>query len=106
VEVGPSHMDALFNLYARLYWIASFCGRSRPLITRILEMPEFRKAPWLLDTARVEEWLETHTPMDAIDAMAEDFMRESQSERVEARADYNEDHDSVVLPTLSLAGCH
>ena len=106
VEVGPSHMDALFNLYARLYWIASFCGKSRPLITRILEMPEFRKAPWLLDTARVEEWLETHTPMDAIDAMAEDFMPESQSERVEARADYNEDHDSVVLPTLSLAGCH
>jgi hypothetical protein len=106
VEIGPSSMDPVFNYYTRLFWIASFCGNSRPLIARIQELAIFRQAPWLLDTGRVEEWLKTHNSMEAGMVVAQDFMAVDKGARAQARSEFFDDHDAVVLPSLTLAGCH
>lgn len=106
VEIGPSELDPIFNYYTRLFWIASFCGNSRPLIHRIMELNVFRTAPWLLDTDRVAKWLSTHGPMDAADVEAEEFMPEGKEARAEALSNFLDDHEAVVSPQLTLAGCH
>lgn len=107
VTIGSAEMDPIFNFYTRLFWIASFCGRSGPLIRRIQEMGVFREQPWLLDTGRVEAWLKDHDPVEAVSARPEDFMPLGGPAALEsARTEFVDDHGTVALPELTLAGCH
>jgi len=63
--IGPSEKDTMFSYYVRLFHIATLAGNVRPLVDHIKTMKLFRKSPWLLNPARVEQWLHTHTPADA-----------------------------------------
>src|SRR2546421_964584 len=54
VVVGDTSRDAMFNYYARLFWISSYSSNARRYVRAIEKIPLFKKRPSLLNPLAVK----------------------------------------------------